>query len=77
MDYSLIERGGQYTCVFGADRFIGEVAEKGNGLLLMKVIRRTANPGHSVGLPDNAQLKSEMWLAPELVEPTPEGGATY
>jgi hypothetical protein len=77
MDYARIEIGERYACVFGADRFIGAVAGKENGLVLMKIERRTANPAKAVGLPDNAEINSQMWISPEMVEPTPEGGATY
>jgi hypothetical protein len=77
MDYTRIQLGEQYTCLFGADRFVATVLEKMNGLALMKVEQPIRANDLSVGLPDNVRVGSEMWVSPEMIEPTPGGGAAY
>ena len=76
MDYSSIRLDERYTCAFGADRVVARSVEKINGLILVRIEERLLE-AMSVGLPEYAEIGSEMWITPEMIEPMPTGAAAY
>jgi len=71
MTPSRIETGRTYLCVFGDARYRATALETSGAVVLVRLDAKFNN-GQAVGPSDAPELGTEIWVAPEAVEPLEE-----